>query len=68
MRRQSSTNGVPTGKWMTMRRTDDSIKAPSFNKRSGKVLNCVRRCADEPKPTVCGARTHTAELFLCTSA
>ena len=33
MRRQSSANGVPTGRWMTIRRTDVSIQAPSFSRR-----------------------------------
>ena len=42
MWRQSSANGVPIGKWMTMRRTDDSIHAPSFSKRSRKVLTWAR--------------------------
>ena len=42
MRRQSSANGVPIGKWMTMRRTDDSIHVPSFSKRSRKVLTWAR--------------------------
>lgn len=38
MRPQPSANGVLIGKWMTMRRTDDSIHAPGFNKRRRKVL------------------------------
>ena len=42
MRRQSSANGAPSGRWTTMRRTDVSIQAPSFGRRSRKAPTCAR--------------------------
>ena len=37
MRRQSSANGAPSGRWTTTRRTDDSTHAPSLSRRSRRV-------------------------------
>mgnify|MGYP001579414547 CR=1 FL=1 len=42
MRRHSSAHGIDCGRCSTIRRTETSIQAPSFRRRSRRVFTCAR--------------------------